>query len=200
MVLRLQASERTLDSRSSNSARHNLAVQGRDLRQRGFTVIPEPIMPACVVDEACGQSRALLSSLLTKVEAAGFDPLEQQFEFQEIATRQRNRWDLQKSMPATGEDSSWASLCSTALAVATPIIREAQGAAYSGLEPIMSGAVISRPGARIQRFHCDADMEHLAAAKADPSHRLYNVFIPLVDIEENGDGTEFWGAPQVEVE
>jgi hypothetical protein len=28
--------------------------------------------------------------------------------------------------------------------------------------------------------------------QADASHRLYNVFIPLVDLIEDGDGTEFW--------
>ena len=62
----------------------------------------------------------------------------------------------------------------------------------------MVGAVISRPGAGVQRFHCDADLDHLAAAKDNPSHRLYNVFIPLVDISANSDGTEFWGSPQLE--
>ena len=38
-----------------------------------------------------------------------------------------------------------------------------------------------------------------AAAQADPSHRIYNVFIPLVDLCEDGDGTEFWVAPSLQV-
>jgi|NorSeaMetagenome_1021524.scaffolds.fasta_scaffold143816_2 hypothetical protein len=45
---------------------------------------------------------------------------------------------------------------------------------------------------QVQRFHCDATHDLFADAKADDSHRLYNVFIPLVDLIENGDGTEFW--------
>lgn len=96
--------------------------------------------------------------------------------------------------------STWEELCRAALEVAVPIIRGEQGEAFKGATcaPIMVGAVISRPGARVQRFHCDATHEHFAAAKADPSHRIYNIFIPLVDVPKNADGTQFWGAPQLE--
>jgi len=85
--------------------------QGKDLRECGFTVLSQPVMPAKVVNEARTESTERLSTLLKQVEAAGFDPLEQQFEFREIATRQRNRWDLQRSLPGLDDDTAWASLC-----------------------------------------------------------------------------------------
>ena len=170
------------------------------LRDRGFTVVPEPVMDGTLVECARARSQERLAKLLADVQAAGCDPVEQQYRFREIATRQRNRWDLQLQDPAQGlDDSTWSQLCRAALAAATPIIREAQGDDYSGPpEPVMVGAVISRPGARVQRFHCDATHEHFAAAKADASHRLYNIFVPLVDVRENSDGTQFWAAPDLE--
>ena len=67
------------------------------------------------------------------------------------------------------------------------------------IKALKIGAVISRPGARVQRFHCDATHAMFAAAQADPLHRIYNVFIPLVDLCEDGDGTEFWVAPSLQV-
>ena len=67
------------------------------------------------------------------------------------------------------------------------------------IKALSIGAVISRPGARVQRFHCDATHAMFAAAEADPLHRIYNVFIPLVDLCEDGDGTEFWVAPSLQV-
>jgi len=54
---------------------------------------------------------------------------------------------LQLQEPGTGDiNSTWAQLCRVAIAAATPIIREAQGEAYCGIEPVMIGAVISKPG------------------------------------------------------
>ena len=88
-----------------------ISRQGEDLRQRGFTVLSQPVMPTSVVNEARTESTERLSSLLKQVEEAGFDPIEQQFEFREIATRQRNRWDLQRSLPGLDDDTAWASLC-----------------------------------------------------------------------------------------
>ena len=180
---------------------HGTVAHATRLRNRGLTVLAEPIVDSPLIREAHDKVMLRLAGLLEDVEAAGFDPIEQQCEFYEIATRQRNRWDLQLQVPGQVEPdkgSTWQQLCSAALEAATPIIREAQGSAYTGAEPLMIGAVISRPGTNVQRFHCDADLEHLAAAKADPSHRLYNLFIPLVDVVEHGDGTEFWGAPQTD--
>ena len=59
----------------------------------------------------------------------------------------------------------------------------------SSTKALKIGAVISRPGARVQRFHCDATHAMFAAAQADPLHRIYDVFIPLVDLCQDGDGT-----------
>ena len=90
---------------------------------------------------------------------------------------------------------SWAAMMDAAIAAATPIIREAQGSAFTGLTPLMYGAVISRPGARVQRFHVDAAHKHFEAAQTNPTVRMYSIFIPLVGIREDGDGTMFWPAP-----
>ena len=177
----------------------DLARHAERLRDRGFTVVPEPVIDGTLIESARALSKERLAKLLDDVRAAGCDPVEQQYRFREIATRQRNRWDLQLQDPAQGlDDSAWSQLCRAAVAAATPIIREAQGDDYSGVEPVMVGAVISRPGARVQRFHCDATHEHFAAAKANASHRLYNIFVPLVDVRENSDGTQFWAAPELE--
>ena len=113
------------------------------------------------------------------MDAIGCDPIEQQYVFSEICHRQRNRWDMR--LPTS--DPAWAQLGDAAVAAATPVIREAQGAAaFRGVLPLMSGVVVSRPGARVQRFHVDATHSHFAAAEADPTHRIYNIFVPLVDV------------------
>ena len=177
----------------------DVVSHGTNLRERGFTVLADPVMDSALIDSARSQSQARLARLLQEVEALGCDPFEQQYRFKEIAQRQRNRWDLQLQEPGKGDQNSvWAQLCSAALKAATPVIQEAQGDAYCGIEPVMIGAVISRPGANVQRWHSDADPEHFTAANANPSHRLYNVFIPLVDVNEGSDGTEFWGAHLLE--
>jgi hypothetical protein len=122
-------------------------THGANLRDRGFTVLSEPVMDADLVERARTQSRSRLAKLLGRVEDLGCDPFEQQYRFKEIAQRQRRRWDLQLQEPGTGDiNSTWAQLCRVAIAAATPIIREAQGEAYCGIEPVMIGAVISKPG------------------------------------------------------
>ena len=50
-------------------------------------------------------------------------------------------------------------------------------------------ALISRPGAPAQNFHVDQEMGWRSALL--PSHRLFNVFVPLVDISADDDGTQF---------
>jgi len=171
-----------------------VASHASNLRERGWTVLAEPIIDAGLISRAHSASQSLLARLLAEVESAGCHSTEQQYRFKELVHRQRNRWDLQ--IPAS--DPIWTQLCSAALEVVTPFISEAQGPAYSGIEPTQLGAVISRPDARVQRFHCDATHKMFEQAKADPAHRLYNVFMPLVDLSEDGDGTEFWAAPRLE--
>lgn len=177
----------------------NIGMHGASLRDRGFTVLSEPVMDPDLVERARTQSQDRLAALLQRVQDLGCDPFEQEYRFKEIAQRQRRRWDLQLQEPGTGDsNSTWAQLCRAALAAADPIIREAQGEAYCGTEPVMIGAVISWPGAGVQRWHSDADPEFFAAAHKDESYRLYNVFIPLVDVEQGSDGTEFWAATDLQ--
>ena len=162
-----------------------------DLRTRGYTVLPSPIISASHADRLATTCGARLSSLLAEAREIGYDPTEQSYQFSEICHRERMRWDLRIK-----SDDSWQKMCEAAMAAATPLIREASafGDGRSEFAPrlAMSGAVVSRTGARMQRFHADASEEHFAAAAADPSIRLFTCFVPLVDIAADGDGTQFW--------
>lgn len=162
------------------------------LRTRGYAVVSEPIITAERIDDCITLCHSTLERQLADVEAAGCDPIEQMYRFNSICHRQRNRWDL--SIPREAS-TSWAALIDAVMDAATPIIREAQGPAFTGVAPLMSGAVISRAGARVQRFHVDATHSHFESSQANPSSHIYNVFCPLVDISEDGDGTMFWPAP-----
>ena len=168
-----------------------LRTRGALLRTRGYTVISEPVVPMEHVHDCAVLCHSTLEGHLADVEAAGCDPIEQMYRFNNICHRQRNRWDLLIPRETT---TSWAALVDAMMAVATPIIREAQGPDFTDVVPLMSGAVISRPGARVQRFHVDATHAHFEAAQANPSIRMYSVFLPLVGIEEDADGTMFWPA------
>eukprot|EP00802_Teleaulax_amphioxeia_P019802 Tamp_20051.p1 GENE.Tamp_20051~~Tamp_20051.p1 ORF type:complete len:397 (+),score=54.86 Tamp_20051:1-1191(+) len=220
------------ETRVPGPVAREVASHADRLRERGFTVLADPIMDTALVERARALTQSRLSQLLVDVEAAGCSPYDQQYLFHEIVHRQRNRWDLQLAAPQPPKYRSskdvtecmhlspideqhgdvWAQFCRAVLAVATPIIHEAQkddrsaqgnrigernnviGERNNVIEPVVVGAVISRPGARVQRFHCDAAQEHFAKAEADASQRIYNLFIPLVQQQENGDGTQFWGA------
>ena len=46
-----------------------------------------------------------------------------------------------------------------------------------------AGAVVSEPGATAQKLHADGPPS---------SAGLYTVFVPLVDVPKDGDGTAFW--------
>ena len=188
------------------------------LRRRGYAVLPEPVVAPDLVEAAAALSGTTLQRLLDRVEASGYDPLEQQYLFSEICHRQRCRWDLRLTDDADDADdaeqqarATWSRLADAAVAAVAPIIAEAQaqeqraGGDDSGgsggegdgdglprLEVVQRGLVVSRPGARVQRLHVDATHSHFEAAKASASHRLYSVFVPLVDLERDGDGTEFW--------
>jgi hypothetical protein len=168
---------------------HNHAAM---LRTRGYTVVTQPVVTAEQIDNCAMLCHDTLERHLADVEAAGIDPIEQMYRFDSICHRQRRRWDL---LLPREQSASWAALVDATLAAVTPIIREAQGPAFTKIVPLMSGAVVSRPGARVQRFHVDATHAHFEVARASPSVRIYNVFVPLVDISEDGDGTMFWPAP-----
>lgn len=96
-------------------------------------------------------------------------------------------------------NDTWAQFASLALSAATPIIHAAQGLGDWGelntIEPIVVGALVSRPGAGVQRFHCDAVQHHFAAAKAEKSQTKS---VRAEDKSEGGDGTEFWPGPRLD--
>ena len=161
---------------------------GHLLRTRGCAVISEPVVTVEQIEDCALLCHSTLERYLAEVEAAGCDPIEQMYRFNSICHRQRKRWDVLIPREST---TSWAAMVDAA----TLIISEAQGSSFTGVVPLKSGAVISRAGARVQRFHIDAAHSHVEAAHVNPSLRMYNVFVPLVDIAEDGDGTMFWPAP-----
>ena len=56
---------------------------------------------------------------------------------------------------------------------------------------LMTGAIVSKRGATAQRFILDAQRSHFFWSTL-PRHRLFNLFVPLVDVEQDGFGTQFW--------
>ena len=115
--------------------------------------------------------------LLALVPRFGCDPLEQNYNFAEICHRSRKRWDMR----VPGEAVS--ALTSAAVQASLPVIL---GLDRLPLHPdegrlplarrlpagkprtLMTGAIVSQPGARAQRFHTDADGGHLNWAGALP--------------------------------
>jgi hypothetical protein len=178
-----------------------------ELRDRGFTVIEDAgISPALVADSrsAC---TAEFSRLLEGVRTLGIEE-DEMYAFCELATRQRRRWSFQPQQP-----SAWTRLVDEAVAAAAPVIERVhtlpphpedvpeKGAVLTGwarhllpatptLEQV--DAIISRPGCAAQTFHPDAGDTHFRLARLNARHRLYNAFVPLVDLEADGDGTMFW--------
>ena len=180
------------------------------LRDRGFTVLPAPIIDTALIARLSATTTARLDSLLDRVEAKGCDPLEQQYLFREICARQSMRWDLHVDVVRRGAsgrrkrrtpaEEAYAELSRALLSSAVePIVEALQGAAYEGVRPTACGAIVSRRGAAGQRPHADANLPHYAEAERNPAHRLFNCFVPLVDIaagggDEQSDGTQFWPA------
>jgi len=108
------------------------------LRDRGFTVLPEPVIDAALLQHAKSASTSTLSRLLTEVhprphlrrshltvasarshltvtsasqvEAVGCHPIEQMYHFQEVCHRSPNRWDLRAP-----ESDEWTQLCDQAV-------------------------------------------------------------------------------------
>lgn len=147
-----------------------------DLMKFGFANLP------CKVDDnlvlpARDVVQKRLDMLLSAAEDAGCDVEQTAFVFQEICHRQQYRYDI--SFEADTEDgpiSDWQSLIDQAVTKACDCLNFP-----SHSRVIMSGAVVSRPGAEMQNFHVDGKMGE-----------LYTLFIPLVDVEPDSDGTQFW--------
>ena len=190
----------------------DVALHAANLRSRGFTVIPTPLVEQTLIDRAAMNIGTRLESLHEQVAAVGCDPLEQNYLFHEICHRQRMRWDLQIGGEAADDSevadaidseaapvAAFAELCSTIVSSAVaPILAELHGEAHFREEA--RGAIVSRPGAPVQRPHADAELEHYETADDDSSHRLYNCFVPLVDLTARGDGTQFWPGSHVSSE
>tara|TARA_B110001452_G_scaffold227650_1_gene202665 strand:+ start:37 stop:954 length:918 start_codon:yes stop_codon:yes gene_type:complete len=165
------------------------------LRDRGFTVVNQPIADATLLSRAAAEVVGTLDTLLEQVADAGFHPLEQQYLFDEICYRQYGRWDVRRPYD-TADTPAWAELCSKVkAATVVPILAELQ---LGEPETLMSGAIVSRAGARAQRPHADADLEQYEAGEADETFRTFSCFIPLVDLHgSSGDGTQFWPGSHV---
>ena len=177
----------------------------RELRIQGFTVIPDAGLDPATVDKAHATMTSEFARHLASIEQLGLDPQEDKYAFQEIATRHRKRWCLRPTRP-----SAWTSLLDDAVRAVTPIIESCSssfphaddGSPLTSLTrytPLFTrprveeiGAILSADGARAQTFHADAGPAHIQLARHLPAHRLYNVFAPLVDIEADADGTQFW--------
>ena len=177
----------------------SLSIHAMELRKLGYTIVNAPVADVDCLARLRTFCSSRLSSLLDEVKATGYDTMEQQYQFAEICHRSRKRWDMRIDQAA---EPDFAALVEATLDVARPIIQETvladlQDASECDAEaPTValdsSGAVISIKGAKAQRFHTDAGVDAFGAAEADPSQRLFNVFVPLVEVEENTDGTQFW--------
>ena len=200
----------------------NLRHHATELRDRGYTVIPDAGISADLVKDARFAVASEFSRLLDNLEELGIDPVESSYAFKELDKRHANRW----SVRPTQAESAWTRLVDSAVAAASPVVEalhaELPPSADDGLLPEFTspmarsvlggasrllpstpkvdqiGAIVSRPGAGPQRFHADAGDTHLQLARLSPRHRLFNVFCPLVDLEEGGDGTMLWPASHLE--
>ena len=172
-----------------------------DLRDRGFTVIRDAGCISAPLVEAAGEDcRVVLNELLEQAAAIGCDPVEQVYAFNEICNRNRNRWDMR--MPQT---TAFDALLEETETVASAVLRTLRQLPLHRDEPglrltrlitprrpktCQTGAIVSRHGASGQFFHQDGHSNSWAM-RTLPGHRLFNIFVPLVDVPANGDGTAF---------
>jgi ectoine hydroxylase-related dioxygenase (phytanoyl-CoA dioxygenase family) len=135
-----------------------------ELSTFGLTVLCEPQLDGAQVERLRQHSSERLDWLLGEITNADVDPVEQHYTFTEIAHRQRMRWDVR--LPEG--DALWATACDAAIAAATPVIQHLHPPEAAHVRTLMSGVLISRPGATAQRWHVDCDAAHLERAAADP--------------------------------
>lgn len=182
-----------------------------ELRDRGFTVVHNADLDLNGAQEAC---EAEFDAHQRAIARLGIDSENQHYSFSEIVTRHQHRLDFH----ASSASSAWMRLLDEAIAVATPIVEHVHmelpphpdddslplvDAAVRRLvsaEPIVDqrGCILAQTGAGAQRFHCDVDDDHFERSKICSRHRLYNVFVPLVDIDAATDGTMFWPGSHLE--
>ena len=191
----------------SSRAIHRHATE---LQNRGFTVIEDVGLASCVAAarEACMEEFENLQDVVAQL---GIEPNRQNYIFAEIGTRHEHRFDFRPT-----KASAWTKLIEAAVTAASPVVEHVHteldphpddslpvGLMTRHLAPAkpqidQMGAILSRPGAAAQRFHCDAGDETIKWARLCPRHRLYNCFIPLVDIPPDSDGTLFWPGSHLE--
>ena len=180
-----------------------------ELRDRGFTVIPDAGIDSIAVKRSAAQCAAKLKIIHDNIhKGLGLDPINQPYFFRDVCYRHFKRWDMQ-----CDADTEIEQLCEQAADCAANIISELHHLPINDndrgvhtlsrcitqplfpSEPIaliQTGSIISLPGADAQRFHVDGSRAHFRMSSLLPQHRLFNVFIPLVDITENSTGTQFW--------
>ena len=173
-----------------------------ELRDRGFTVIPECVSrDATLLESARKACTTTLASNLKDVEVLGCDSVEQGWSFPEICHRSRLRYDYRFTAAATAEVQEAtveaAAPIITALHRMEPALNDGRQLWPRRLSPrdpktLMSGCIMSRTGAAQQILHRDSTPSDLRKSALLPSHRLFNAFVPLIDIDASGAGTEFW--------
>ena len=183
-------------SPSAAGATSAVGMHTARLRDCGFTVLTHAVVDAPRIERA---GQAVCSSLVARLQSVadlGLDPKAQCYSFNDVCHRSSLRWDLE----ATAETRQISEIAMGAVAPIVsalhrlPLHAEERGLAWTRrLSPrqprlVSHRALLSRPGAAAQKFHFDA---RLPLGSILPSHRLFNVFVPLVDIEEGDDGTQF---------
>ena len=145
----------------------------RRMERDGFAVVETTLLTRPVLDAAhefVMKRHAKLVAAASK-RGANLDRLD----FYEIASRNPGRFDLKlDEKPAV-----WNTLEEAVLDASYKLPR-------AGTRPPRveyAGAVVSEPGATAQKLHADVPPS---------SQGLYTVFVPLVDVPQDGDGTAFW--------
>lgn len=181
-----------------------------ELRDRGYTVIPDAGINPSLIADARAACLAEHQWLLEGVAELGIDAVADKYAFAEIDKRHRLRWALK---PSRGP-SAWTRAVDEAVQVAADVIEEVHrqpahpddsDAVWTRHLPLPTraevldtGAILSAPGAAAQTFHADSGKLHHRLARLSPRHRLYSLFVPLVDLDEGGDGTMLWPGSHLE--
>ena len=146
----------------------------RTMERDGFAVLETQLAPH-ILNEARDFVLARHSDLIeaaSKRRGANLDRLD----FYEIASRNPGRFDLRLD---DAKPAVWATLEAAVLDASYKLPR-------AGTRPPRveyAGAVVSEPGATAQKLHADGPPSSVG---------LYTVFVPLVDVPQDGDGTAFW--------
>ena len=178
-----------------------------ELRDVGFTVVHAKI-DLSLVQSARIEAQSALEELLVQIDASLGPPPETKysdaaFSFREIVHRAKRRYDF------PNDRLCFSKVCEQAIDIAITVITAlhdlplqpedcdlrtswARRALPCTPRCIMKGTVVSLPGATAQNFHADGSPMHFALAAKAPRFRLFQVFFPLVDIEKDGIGTQFW--------